>query len=38
MSSTFEMNAFVSNGGSWDEEGLVEGLDRKGFTPNKCSS
>lgn len=38
MSATFEMNTFVSNGGSWDEEGLVEGLDRKGFTPNKCSS
>jgi hypothetical protein len=39
MSATFEIdNYFEERGGSWDESGLVESLDRKGFTPNKCCS
>uniref|UniRef100_A0A6C0BA52 Histidine kinase/HSP90-like ATPase domain-containing protein n=1 Tax=viral metagenome TaxID=1070528 RepID=A0A6C0BA52_9ZZZZ len=29
---------FEERGGSWDEQGLVESLDKKGFTPNKCCS
>jgi len=27
---------FEEKGGSWNEQGLVLSLDRKGFTPNKC--
>jgi len=38
MSSSSTDNAFVATGGSWDEPGLIQSLDKKGFTPNKCSS
>ena len=31
-----EINIF--KGGSWNEEGLVGSLDRKGFIPVKCVS
>ena len=37
MNTELEMNTtYEERGGSWDEKGLVESLDRKGFTPNKC--
>ena len=32
------VSSIVSNGGRWDEPGLVASLDRKGFTPSKCVS
>jgi hypothetical protein len=32
------IGSIVSNGGRWDEPGLVGSLDRKGFTPSKCVS
>jgi hypothetical protein len=39
MNTALKMNTiFEERGGSWDEKGLVESLDRKGFTSNKCCS
>jgi len=37
-SSDITPQLFEERGGSWDEQGLVESLDKKGFTPNKCCS
>ena len=33
--SSTEHNPLLERGGGWDECGLVESLDRKGFTSNK---
>ena len=33
-----EVNSLIGTGGDWNEEGLIRGLDRKGFTPSLCGS